>query len=302
LQKPDFSSGTNMKKKHKLLRRSLMIFLLFLLSLPLMTRCLPFRMSDGKVKTYFKNFSPQPSFHTYALDKKRIHYARTGNDTLPTVIFIHGSPGSWDNFIAFFKDDTLLKIARLVAADRPGFGKSDIGFPEISVEEQARLLSPLLRLGKSHRRPILVGHSYGGPVATRLAMDFPEEVGGLILVAGSVAPDLEPHEWYRNPLKVLGKTGMLADEINASNLEIMALKAELTRMLPLWKNITCPVTVLQGDADVLVSPGNAAFVEKMLAGKPDIKIRMLPKVNHFIPWSHPQEIRRAILEHLAFPK
>jgi pimeloyl-ACP methyl ester carboxylesterase len=63
--------------------------------------------------------------------------------------------------------------------------------PEQSLRMQSACLAPLLRLGKSAKKPILVGHSLGGPVAARLAMDYPDEVGGLILVAPSIDPELE---------------------------------------------------------------------------------------------------------------
>jgi pimeloyl-ACP methyl ester carboxylesterase len=35
------------------------------------------------------------------------------------VVFVHGSPGSWDAFIGFFKDSLLVGKARLISVDRP---------------------------------------------------------------------------------------------------------------------------------------------------------------------------------------
>jgi pimeloyl-ACP methyl ester carboxylesterase len=253
-------------------------------------------MSDRKVIQHFAKKAIKPVFKTYLIDNTEIHLAEIGNDTLPTVIFFHGSPGSWDAFIDFFSDTTLLNKVHLISVDRPGFGKSDLGNAEPSLQRQAYLLSPVLKLNRNKKLPVLIGHSLGGPVIARLAMDYQSQIGSLIFVAGSVSPDLEPKEWYRPPMKFLGKIGLLSDEIDVSNREIMPLKGELQKMMPLWKNITCPVTFIQGDADMLVPAGNADFTKKMLTHNPSVKIIMLPKVNHFIPWTHPQVIKEAIFE------
>jgi pimeloyl-ACP methyl ester carboxylesterase len=254
--------------------------------------CVSFSMSDRKVKEYFAGRTPQPSFHSYEQSGRQIHYAEIGKSDLPTVIFIHGSPGSWDAFAGFFKNDTLLQKAHLISVDRPGFGKSDLDRAEPSLAMQAQLIAPILEKNKP---AILVGHSLGGPVAARLAMDYPQLVSGLVLVAGSIDPDAEKYEWYRRPLIVLDELGILPDEIDASNREILPLKAELKQMMPLWNHIHCPVVVIQGEKDDLVPPSNAAFAKRMLTHNDSLTVRLLPGVNHFIPWSHPHEITGAVL-------
>ena len=68
-------------------------------------------------------------------------------------------------------------------------------------------------------------------------------------------------------------------------------------MLPLWKNITCPVIVIQGKKDVLVSPENADFARKMLVNAP-VEFVLVDDMNHFVPWSNPELIHDAILKML----
>ncbi len=264
----------------------------------LLSRCISVSMSDKKVSQYFAAQDIKPTFGVVQVGNRAIHYATIGADTLPTVLFIHGSPGTWDAFISFFADSTLYTRAHLISVDRPGFGKSGKGTPEPSMQKQATYLAPLLRLGKSEEKPILVGHSLGGPVAVRLAMDYPDEVGGLILVAPSVDPELEKEEWYRPLGAAVPFRWLLPAELDVSNREIMPLKGELEKMLPLWAGIRMPVTVIQGEDDPLVPPGNAAFAKRMLVNAP-VTIQMIPDMNHFIPWSRPDLIHTAIIHHLT---
>ena len=262
------------------------------------SRCISVSMSDKKVSQYFAAQGIKPTFETVEVENKVIHYATIGADTLPTVLFIHGSPGTWDAFISFFADSTLYTRARLISVDRPGFGKSGKGTPEPSMQKQAAYLAPLLRLGRSAEKPILVGHSLGGPVAVRLAIDYPAEIGGLILVAPSVDPELEKEEWYRPLGAAVPFRWLLPAELDVSNREIMPLKGELEKMVPLWAGIRKPVTIIQGEDDPLVPPGNAAFANRMLVNAP-VTVQMIPDMNHFIPWSRPDLIHDAILKQLA---
>lgn len=288
-------NSTNLKK---ILFRKRNFGLFLLVSVLILPNCIRLHKTDREITRYFEQVPVKPRFHTYRQHNRLIHYAEIGADTLPLVIFVHGSPGSWDAFIDFFRDSTLYTKVHLLSVDRPGYGKSDYGEPECSVAEQAALLAPLLNRSITARKPILVGHSMGGPVIARMAMDYPDHVGSLILVAPSIDPQLEKQEWYRS----VGNWGLvrkwLPTEFDVSNQEIRPLKNELAKMLPLWKTIHIPVTVIQGDADDLVPPANAAFAKRMLITAP-VDIVWLPGVNHFIPWSHPQVIRQAIFRHLS---
>jgi len=263
----------------------------------LLPQCASIHMSDQKINEYFKNAKQKPIFHNYTEHSRNMHFASIGADTLPMVIFIHGSPGSWDAFISFFNDSSVIDRAKIISVDRPGFGKSGYGKVEISLKEQAALLMPILKKNKSKKLPLLIGHSLGGPVVCRIAMDYPNLVGEMVLVAPSIDPSLEKYEWYRDVGNFFLFRPLLPKELDVSNREILALKKELINMLPYWQSIRIPTTVIQGEKDDLVAPQNAAFAKKMLVNAP-VHIQMIPKMNHFIPWSRPDLIQHAILEYL----
>jgi pimeloyl-ACP methyl ester carboxylesterase len=269
-----------------------------LVLLVLMHSCMQFRMSSSAIEKHFQTTPYTARQYTYIYEGQKIKYVAVGDSTRPTVLFVHGSPGSLSAFIDFLGDTVLAKRAQLISVDRPGFGDSNFGVGERSLQKQARALLPILQ--KAAPGPvILVGHSLGGPVIARVAMDYPQHVQGLIFVAASIDPALEPNEaWFRRPLATPFLRWILPRSLRASNEELYHLKPELQEMVPLWANITAPSVVIQGGKDVLVPPANADFARKHLTRAP-VSFVLPPDVNHFIPWTNPKLIRAAVLQLLA---
>ena len=275
----------------------LISFCVFALLLVLMDSCLQFRMSKREVRKFFADKKYKGTLHTYVAHEQKINYLQVGETHLPLIVFFHGSPGSLSAFIEFMADTVLLNRAQLISVDRPGFGQSNFGYASKSVQQQAAAMAPILAQRKQNRPIILVGHSLGGPVIARMAMDYPDLVDGLVIVAGSIDPDLEPNEWFRAPLATPFIKWMLPRSIRASNDEIYHLKPELQAMLPLWKNVRAKTIFIQGKKDVLVDPGNAAFAKKMMT-QADVTLVEVEGMNHFVPWTNPELIRSALVQML----
>ncbi len=261
-----------------------------------MSGCFSFRMSTKEINRFVAELPEGADYAYYEIDHRKMHYISTGTENVPTVIFIHGSPGSLSAFTHFLKDSTLRRHARLITIDRPGFGQSNFGRSVKSLKKQSQLLKPILE-GNQDNPVILVGHSLGGPLIARMAMDFPNLVDGIIMVAPSIDPELEPEEWFRPLLYSPFFRWILPKSIRVSNDEIYFLKEELEEMLPLWKNINIPVSVIQGGKDTLVPPANADFAKKMLT-ETEPRMILIPEMNHFVPWSNPELIKEEIMWHI----
>jgi pimeloyl-ACP methyl ester carboxylesterase len=258
--------------------------------------CMTFRMSEKEIDKFFTSKHVKGTQHSYSVGFRHMHYVKAGDETKPLVVFLHGSPGSLSAFIDFLADTSLLTNALLITADRPGFGYSNFGLGEPSLQKQSELLKPILEEHKNNRPIILVGHSLGGPVIARMAIDYPELIDGLIIVAGSIDPDLEPNEtWFRAPLSTPFLSWILPRSFRASNDEIYKLKPELENLRSQLSKITCPVIVIQGEKDSLVDPGNAAYIKKMFTNAHVDQV-MVKDMNHFVPWSNPELINDAILK------
>ncbi|MEM7182024.1 MAG: alpha/beta hydrolase [Spirochaetota bacterium] len=254
--------------------------------------------SPEDIEKHFQAKKIKPDERTLIIDKQKIHFVATGDNKDRIVVFVHGSPGSWDAYLRFLTDTDLLAQAKLISVDRPGYEKSQ-GEAELSLQRQAYLLMQALQKSYPEKKYLLVGHSFGGPVIARMAMDYPEQVSHLVLVAASIDPELEVVRWYQKFADWTIIRWILPHSLDVCNQEILPLKQELQKMLPLWKNIRIPVTVIQGEKDTLVPPGNATFAKKMLINTAKVDMIVKKEMNHFVPWEHPELIKTAVLGYLS---
>lgn len=119
----------------------------------------------------------------------RIHALERG-ETRPDrhpIVLIHGAGGTLRHFSQTLVDP-LAETDRVIAVDRPGAGYSIAPGPaSMTLTGQAAALKQALdALGVE--KPVLVGHSFGGSVALAYALDYPDAVSALVLLAPGVAP------------------------------------------------------------------------------------------------------------------
>jgi pimeloyl-ACP methyl ester carboxylesterase len=115
----------------------------------------------------------------------KIHYNEVGTGDV-TIICLHGAgPGasSWGNFtsnIEAFAEDH-----RVLLVDMPQFGKSAkiaIDYPKLTnVARIMRDFMDAIGLKKAH----IVGNSFGGQVALKTAIDYPERVGHVVIIGSA---------------------------------------------------------------------------------------------------------------------
>lgn len=276
------------------------IILLLLLTAPIVAFKIMeanFEITPDEMTDFFKEKPQQPNFGFYTALSREVFYAETGSDTNQMVLFVHGAPGSWDAYMKYLGDSALMRRAHLVSVDRPGYGKSGLGQSVISIEDQSAMIAPLLDANNSGKPAILVGHSYGGPVIARMAMDYPEKVAALILLAPAIDPEHEKLFLINYPANWKVFRWMVPAVWRVSNDEKLSHAAELHKMLPLWSKILIPCTYMYGEKDGLVPTENVAFAEKMLVNAP-LKVIAFPKENHFIPWTQQDSVTRVIMGYL----
>lgn len=249
------------------------------------------------------------------------------------VVLLHGVFGGAEDWLATSADE-LARSHRVLVFDRPGQGRSDrCGDLAATPAGQARLVrEALARMGVE--RPLVVGFSFGGAVAAAYAVQFPDELSGLVLVSAVL------YEWpgatsltyplvglpLAGPLlarTILAPIGTLASEGSvarafspapiaagfgqsplplalrpesflASAQDMRLLKASLRAQSPLYASIRAPTTIVCGDGDVVTW---ASFHSERLAR--EIVGARLVRVEgggHQLPYSHPHVVNAAIAE------
>ncbi len=223
-----------------------------------------------------------------------LHYVKVGSDTLPTLFFVHGSPGSWDAFKAYLLDADLINKFRMIAIDRPGFGYSDFG-EALSLDDQSKLISKCIKQELNNKPFHLIGHSIGGPVIVKLAQMHPEYYASLVILAGSISPYLEPKEPMRYVFKTIPLRFLIPGAFRPSNTEIISFKKELYSLDSNYSNLQMPILFIHGNKDPLVSVKNVDYGLSKLKTNTHVTKIILDGANHFIPWQHFGEIKKQLL-------
>ncbi|WP_460635784.1 alpha/beta fold hydrolase [Larkinella harenae] len=276
-------------------------FLLLLLLLSLTGCFRRWRMSDRQIQEHFANRSAKPTFFTIENDSLKLHVASIGSDTLPPLLLIHGAPGSWYGYLKMFDDSLLYKRFHILSVDRPGYGKSRKGRKAVtSLKKQAQWIAHALNLNHSGKPAIVLGRSYGSPVAARLAMMYPSRIKHLFLLASPLDPDKERFFWFSKWGRLAPIKLFLHRHLNLATAEKYTHIAELRQLQPLWSKLNVPVTLMQGGNDWLVDPANLDFAKKVLTGKPAEYI-FLPEAGHLLTNSHAEMVKSLILRTGGYP-
>ncbi len=123
---------------------------------------------------------PFPVRRMFFEDEMEVAYVDVGNaDTV--LVFIHGFASYapvWARNISLLK-----KYYRCVALDLPGHGLSTSGDYPYTIDFYKSVIVDWMRRIDLDKKVVLIGHSMGGQISIRLALDHPELFSHLILVA-----------------------------------------------------------------------------------------------------------------------
>ncbi len=228
------------------------------------------------------------------------------------VVFLHGWDRSGKDFAACATELAGSGVAS-VALDLPGFGASPLPLIPGGARLYAELLVPALE--KLSDGPlVLVGHSFGGRIATVLAAYHPALVRGLVLTG---APLVRRTTTVRSPwryrmIRSLYVRGMVrekrmerarqrygsTDYRNAQGLLRSILVATVNESYEKeLARVQVPVSLVWGDEDTDVPVEIAARAAAILNGAHSF--RSVAYVGHFLPVQAPHELVVSILELLA---
>jgi pimeloyl-ACP methyl ester carboxylesterase len=242
-----------------------------------------FRKSDKELNKFFTEKHIPGHIGYYTSHGRKLRYVSIGSDSLPTLVFIHGSPASMSLYRGRFTDPDIRRTFRILAVDRPGYGYSGFGNPEPSIQKQSEMIRDLLDgLNKVKHPVIVVGGSFGAPIACRLAMDHPQLVDGLIITGPAIGPGREKVFWFAPIIEHPAIRWFIPRMFRSANTEKLHHKEQLEKMLPFWKNIRVPVMYMQGAKDKLIDTSNASFARQQLVNAPYLSIYFFPNRGHYL--------------------
>jgi pimeloyl-ACP methyl ester carboxylesterase len=243
------------------------------------------------------------------VDGGRVLVAELGSG--PPIVLIHGLAGTFRYWLESARH--LGEHYTVLMPDVPGFGASDPAAQPFAMSAAGeRVLAACEQLGAI--RPVLVGHSLGGPIAALAAAHAPDRVGGLVLVSTTgLSPQrawrrhlllpimqhalhnprrwenlLASHAWARE----IVFTKMLARprELDPLTTRMLVGGASLARQLEdsLEATLACdlrgtlrelelPVGVVWGEHDETVSLIDAELVQRL---RPDARARIVRRAGH----------------------
>jgi pimeloyl-ACP methyl ester carboxylesterase len=265
-----------------------------------------------------------------ATQMKNAHIAYTDTGSGDPVVMIHCSSAcarEWQDLC-----ETLNADFRSIAADQWGCGKSDPwgGQAEFTLASEA---APIVNVIREIGTPVhLVGHSYGGGVALKIARENPELVLSLTLIepssfhllagdprdagllseiatlANAVTDAVSSGNYWQGTEQFVNywsgagawaamphKLQMkLSQTLGKVILDFRALINEPAELGD-YANITCPTLMLCGE----YARGPSQRIAEILADALQcVTLQMIPQASHMSPVTHPDEVNNAVLDHL----
>ena len=202
-----------------------------------------------------------------------MHYIRYGNKKGQTLVFLHG----WGQNIEMMTPvaNPFQEEYDIIVVDLPGHGESKEPTNVLLIDDFVECIKSLLDSLKI-KKPILIGHSFGGKISLLYASKY--EVEKLILFGSPFKKEIQKLSFKTKMLKQLKKVPGLnkfenfakrhigsTDYKNASPImrEILVqhVNYDITKEV---QKITCPTLLIWGTNDEAVDISRAYELEKLI--------------------------------------
>lgn len=276
---------------------------------------------------------PAPRQSALARDRNLVHVERTHLHVIDRgegrpVVVLQGDDGDASDFMA----PLLARVAydfRALLIDRPGCGGSDRPRPDPTLDAQARIIRLALReIGAE--QPLLVAHSWSAVAALALALRYPDDFAGLVLINPLCFADASIRATDPQ-LRVVSRLGSLVAPMVGRTMHDAALRAKFSpepvpfaeALLPLheaadvrrpserrrlarntaslrsaagfvtrYGDIEMPVVIVVGDGDRVASPSRHGY--RLHNQVHHSHLIVLPRAGHMIQLTRADSVMESI--------
>lgn len=222
------------------------------------------------------------------------------------LVFLHGWGVSSEIFKSLYP--FLGRDFQIYFLDLPGFGKTPIEKP-MALKDYADFVYEFLKNNKIERS-IIIGHSFGGAVAIKMALIYPERI--LKIVLAGAAAIRQPSAKTKIKIKIAGlirpllpqklkkllikKSGLEKSDYAAIQNPVLketfktVINEDLTAKLPFVK---MPTLIIWGDKDTETPIEEGKLITKLI---PDSRIEIIKNAGHFMFLEKPEEFIKLIKE------
>uniref|UniRef100_UPI0040471914 alpha/beta fold hydrolase n=1 Tax=Polaribacter sp. TaxID=1920175 RepID=UPI0040471914 len=208
----------------------------------------------------------------------------------PTIVFVHGTPGSALDFKEYLSDSLLNTKANLIAYDRIGYNYQDKYRTQASILFERNLLADLLK-NLPENNTVLVGYSYGGPVALAIT----EPLIKLILLAPAAIGKEEVVPWAIHFYQWKLTRWMLPKIWKMASIEKLAHEKDLKKFEKNWVLNKNQILCIQGDEDQIVPYANSLALKSMFPST-QFQLKTLEGAGHGLIWSEFASIKNELLK------
>ncbi len=213
------------------------------------------------------------------------------DSVLPTFVFVHGTIGSLNDFSKYMSDSLLQAKFNMVAYDRIGYNYKDTNPVQESIAFERDMLLDIIReLNKD--KVILVGYSYGGPIA----LSIKEKVKKVLLLAPAVHSEVEPMPWMLNFYKWKATRWLVPSVWQEASKEKLSHRDDLKKFENEWHITPNKVVSIHGTSDWIVPYANSKMLKDQFNSE-QFTLVDLEKGNHGLVWSNFDFIKEQLLKY-----
>lgn len=255
------------------------------------------------------------------------YYEITGHG--PDLVFIHGEIHGieyWEHQISEFSKDH-----RCFVYYRRGHGKTQVTDYGFSLVNQTRDLEELID-GLDIKQPIIISVAFGTTIAANYAINHPDKVRGMVIVAWSEMYEARKyfHRWAmynKKAVEILesegkekflsylrnegGKTAYMVIPVDSPIREkciqmfanhpleeykrgMLELGSSVPDLVPQFRKLEIPVLGICGEKDPYMDR------PEVLAGMKNFKeAKPVPGASRFVQWDHPNEFNKLVRDFIS---